>query len=80
MNSATDWFERATTKHHLGDYQGAIADFTKAISLKPDFANPYNNRGIAYLMLNQKSKALADFMRAIELGYSARQEVLDMCK
>jgi len=26
---------------------GAIADLTKAIELKPDFADAYNNRGIA---------------------------------
>jgi len=34
----------------------------------------------AYLMLGQKSKALADFMRAIELGLRVPQKELDMCR
>ena len=80
MNSATDWFKRATAKYELKDYQGAIADYTKAIELNPDYAQAYNKRGFAYLMLGPKSKAQADFKRAIELGYRVPQEALDACK
>ena len=80
MNSATDWFKRATAKYELKDYRGAIADYTKAIELKPDYAQAYNKRGFAYLMLGPKSKAQADFKRAIELGYRVPQEALDACK
>jgi len=65
---------------NLKDYQGAIADLTKAIDLDPDDVEAYRNRGNAYLMLNQKSKALADFKRVIELGYSVFQMDLDACK
>ena len=80
MNNATDWFKRATAKHKSKDYQGAIADYTKAIELNPDYAQAYNKRGFAYLMLGSKSKARADFKRAIELGYCVPQEALDACK
>ena len=32
----------------MGKYNEAIADYNKAISLDPDYADAYNNRGFAY--------------------------------
>ena len=71
---------QGVAKFHLEDYQGAIADYTKAIELRPDDGGAYKNRGNAYLDLGQKEKALSDYLRAIKLGYSVRQETLDMCR
>lgn len=71
---------RGFAKSELGDIQGAIADYTKAIGQDADFALAYSNRGRAYMRLGQKSKALTDFMRAIELGESVPQLLLDWCK
>ena len=34
--------------HVKGDSQGAIAAYTKAISLNPKYAAAYNSRGVAY--------------------------------
>jgi Flp pilus assembly protein TadD len=79
-NSAVDWLKSANTKLEREDYQGAIADCTKAIKLKPDDAVAYFIRGSSYVELRQKSKALKDFMSAIELGYLVPQEILDLCK
>ena len=70
----------ARTMAEPKDYQGAIADFTKVIELKPDYAFAFKNRGVAYLHIGKKDKALADFARAIELGVSISQETLDQCK
>ena len=49
------------------DFEGAIADFNRAIELKPDFARAYNNRGIVNRRLGYYNKAKADYNRAIEL-------------
>jgi len=49
-----------------GDLDAAIADFTAAIRLRPDFADAYHNRAVAY-----DEKARSDFARAEELGYDA---------
>ena len=37
-------YNRGTAYSSLGEYQTAIADFTKAIQLDPDSVNAYNNR------------------------------------
>ena len=40
------------------DYRGAIEDYNKAIELKPDYAEAYNNRGLAKLRLDDKIGAI----------------------
>lgn len=78
---ARAYYNRGGTKADLKDYQGALADYLKAIELKPDYRGEYyKNRGSAYLGLGQKSKAMADYMRATELGSCVSQELLDRCK
>ena len=51
----------------LGQYQTAIADYTKAIQLDPDYALAYNNRGVAYRNLGQYASADADETKACSL-------------
>jgi lipoprotein NlpI len=48
-------------------YDRAIADFTTAIQLKPDYAEAYNDRGFAYYLKGDAERAIADYTRAIEL-------------
>ena len=55
------------TKHELGDYNGAIADYTTAIRLKPDYAGIYALRGLAKQQLEQYRAAIADYDKAIQL-------------
>lgn len=54
-------------KAKLEDYTAAIDDFSKAISLKPDFAEAYYNRAVTKKMLGQKDAARADFQKAAQL-------------
>lgn len=50
-----------------GQHDRAIADYTTAIQLKPDYAEAYNDRGFAYYRKADAEHAIADFTRAIEL-------------
>ncbi len=59
---------RGTTYFNMEDYQAALADYTRAIELNPQFAAAYWNRGISYYDLEDYQAALADFTRAIELN------------
>jgi len=46
-----------------GQYDKAIEDYNKAITLKPDYMDAYYSRGVAYVR-----KASSDFSRACEKG------------
>jgi tetratricopeptide (TPR) repeat protein len=46
---------------------GAIADFDKALALKPDDPDALNDRGVAHLARGDLEHAFTDFSRAILL-------------
>ncbi len=50
-----------------GKNELALADFNKALELKPDHFKAYNNRGILFMNTSRNEEALADFNKAIEL-------------
>jgi len=60
------FFESGATKSSNGDKAGAIADYTRAITLDPKNVNAYNNRGTEKQNAGDIAGALADFSRAIE--------------
>ncbi|MEG4005130.1 tetratricopeptide repeat protein [Microcoleus sp. Pol11C1] len=69
QNPAEDLFNSALAKSEAGDIQGAIADYTEAIRLNPNYAKAYNKRGIIHgRNLKDYQAAKADFDRAIEIN------------
>lgn len=52
---------------YLGDYQKAIAYYTKGIALHPKEARFYRHRGHRYISIRQYDKAIADFNQAVLL-------------
>ncbi len=72
---AEDYNKRGLAKYDSDYISGAIADFTKAIEINPNYAKAYYNRGEAYLSraeekddLDDYSVAIADFTKAIEIN------------
>ncbi len=65
--SAKEFFERGYLKHEIGDLDGAIADYTEAIRLDPEFAQAYDERGIVRLNKHEfdLDAAFEDFSAAI---------------
>jgi tetratricopeptide (TPR) repeat protein len=61
------YFNRGVVKYDLGDKQGALADFNKAIELDPNLTTAYNNRGNFKYESGDNQGALADCNKAIEL-------------
>ena len=55
------------SKADLQDYYGAIADYTKAIEIDPNYADTYNNRGVSKRRLQDYTGAIADYTKAIEI-------------
>jgi tetratricopeptide (TPR) repeat protein len=56
---------RAYVERRDGDASGAIRDESRAIELKPGWAEPWANRGLAYLDQHWFDMALADFADAV---------------
>ena len=59
--------EASTPEEKQWQYEEAITHFTTAIKLKPDSAEAYINRGIAYYKKNDFDNAIKDFVKAIQL-------------
>ncbi|HZF38920.1 MAG TPA: tetratricopeptide repeat protein, partial [Blastocatellia bacterium] len=51
-----------------GDFDGAIADHTRAIELKPGLAEGYNNRANALYARGDYAAAVADYDRALAIN------------
>ncbi len=65
---AETFFENGHRKWTTGDFEGAVADCTEAIRLRPDFVEAYSRRGTAYASLGNFKAAEADFNEAIRLN------------
>jgi tetratricopeptide (TPR) repeat protein len=55
-----DNFTSKKLNSFYNDIDGGIADFNKAISIKPDYAEPYCNRGNVYFKEKEYREALRD--------------------
>ncbi len=58
---------RGVARSQIGDFEGAIADHTKAIELQPDWL-AFNNRGLAHRGLGRFQLAVNDHSQAIQLN------------
>ena len=50
------------------DFKTAIAFYDKAIALRPDYGNAYNNRGCLYVHIGEVDRGIKDFDKAIALN------------
>ena len=67
-------------KAKVGDFNGAINDFTKAIELDSENAEVYYSRGAAKFLLGDRTGALKDLNKAGELGYAEAYGVIRKIK
>lgn len=61
------YFLRGVAKYSLGDYRGAIDDFTKTLDIHPLYVRALQYRGISHAQLANYNDALADYRAAIKL-------------
>lgn len=59
---------RGVIRTSRADYDGAIADLSQAIKLKPDFATAYKARSQAWEAKGNRKRAEADRKKALSLG------------
>ena len=67
QNSAEAYNARGIVHAKKGEYDLAVADFSKALKLDPNYADAYCNRGIAYDSKSEVGLAIKDYNKAIQL-------------
>ena len=72
-------YEQGTTYLHKGQYYEAADEFSKAISLKPDFKEAYHALGLTYMMIGKldEAKEEAENALAIDSDYQPALGLLD---
>jgi len=59
--------KRGMSRQAEGDHDGAIADFTKAIEINPNFAQAYASRGVSREAKGDGSGAKSDYSKSIQI-------------
>ena len=80
--SANYYFDRGFDKYDIGDYYGAISDFTKAINIDPQYIRAYLNRSISKESIGDINGACLDAKKAVSLGeesYENQSWIKDNC-
>ncbi|MCA2630458.1 tetratricopeptide repeat protein [Microcystis sp. M091S2] len=67
VQDAEFWFEQGNQKYMNGDFLGAIASWDRALEMKPDDHEAWNNRGVALGNLGRLEEAIASYDRALEM-------------
>jgi tetratricopeptide (TPR) repeat protein len=64
---ANKYIDLSLGYYQKGDYAGCIRAAEKALKIKPNFAEAYNNIGSSYIALKEYNKAIPALQKAIEL-------------
>ena len=65
---AEKWKKRGNEQCALGDFEGAIASYDKALEIKPDYYEVWDGRGIILCdNLEEYGKAIASFDKVLEI-------------
>jgi len=73
------YYYRGCAKVNAMRYNEAIADFEKAIELKPDYADAYFNLGRTYVLLNNENKACEYYKLAEKYGRPNLEDYIKRC-
>jgi len=67
MSGLCRYGRRGSANWFKGNYDRAIADFTKQIEIEPNNPEAYRGRSLAYADKRDNASALADYNKAIEI-------------
>ncbi|MEZ2304039.1 MAG: tetratricopeptide repeat protein, partial [Microcoleus sp.] len=63
---AEEWKKRGNEQYNLGNFEGAIIYYDKALEFKPDYHQAWYNRGLALYNLGRLEDAIAFYDKALE--------------
>jgi tetratricopeptide (TPR) repeat protein len=74
------YYYRGCAKINAQKFEEAIADFEKAVELKPDYADAYFNLGRIYYILHDEDKACENYQLAAKYGRPNLEDYLKRCR
>lgn len=78
-NNFEAYYYRGCARVNAMKYDEAIADFEKAVELKPDYADAYFNLGRTYYMKHDEDKACEYYKLADKYGRPNLEDYLKRC-
>lgn len=78
-NNYEAYYYRGCARVNAVKYDEAIADFEKAVELKPDYADAYFNLGRTYYMKHDEDKACEYYKLADKYGRPNLEDYLKRC-
>jgi len=73
------YYYRGCAKVNGQKYKEAIADFEKAVELRPDYADAYFNLGNTYFLMHEEDKACEYYRLADKYGRPNLEDHLRRC-
>ena len=73
------YYYRGCARVNAMSYDEAIADFEKAVELKPDYADAYFNLGRTYYIMHDEDKACENYKLAEKYGRPNLEDYLKRC-
>ncbi len=77
LKTATDYLAQGDYDYDTGNCPQAVANYTKAITLNPNYAKAYNNRAYTNMRLRNYKDALPDLDKAIQLNPNYIQALMN---
>ncbi len=68
LEGAEAYYKRGLVRYEMREIEGAIADFTRAIEIDPNYFWAYFKRGVARIRKGDLDAAIADLTKVIELN------------
>ena len=78
-NNYEAYYYRGCARVNAMSYDEAIADFEKAVELKPDYADAYFNLGRTYYIMHDEDKACENYKMAEKYGRPNLEDYLKRC-
>lgn len=78
-NNFEAYYYRGCARVNAMRYNDALADFHKAVEIKPDYADAYFNLGRTYFLMNDQDKACENYKLAAQYGRPNLDDYLKRC-